>query len=64
CVGNPRLVREFYANALHKKGAISYFKVYVRGKLVEYSEREINRLLRAVVPRKCMFSAVKDEIEK
>ncbi|MCI63155.1 hypothetical protein A2U01_0084412, partial [Trifolium medium] len=40
------------------------FMVYVRGKLVEYSDREINRLLGVVVPRKCTFSAVKDEIEK
>ncbi|MCH93416.1 hypothetical protein A2U01_0014365, partial [Trifolium medium] len=62
-VGNPRLVREFYANALHKKGAVTDFKVYVRGKLVEYSDTEINWLLGAVVPRQCMFSAVKDEIE-
>ncbi|MCI28656.1 hypothetical protein A2U01_0049858, partial [Trifolium medium] len=62
-IGNPRLVREFYANAYHKKGAVTDFKVYVRGKLVEYSDDEINRLLGAVVPRQCMFSAVKDEIE-
>ncbi|MCI89951.1 hypothetical protein A2U01_0111240, partial [Trifolium medium] len=40
------------------------FKVYVRGKLVEYSDHEINRYLGAVVSRKCMFSAVKDEVEK
>ncbi|MCI55425.1 hypothetical protein A2U01_0076676, partial [Trifolium medium] len=30
-VGNHRLVREFYANAFHKKGAVADFKVYVRG---------------------------------
>ncbi|MCI55140.1 hypothetical protein A2U01_0076390, partial [Trifolium medium] len=39
------------------------FKVYVRGKLVEYSDDEINRLLGAVIPNQCMFYAVKDENE-
>ncbi|MCI48079.1 hypothetical protein A2U01_0069322, partial [Trifolium medium] len=34
------------------------------GKLVEYTAQEINRFLGAVVPRECMFSAVRDEIEK
>ncbi|MCI38032.1 hypothetical protein A2U01_0059260, partial [Trifolium medium] len=37
--------------------------VYVRGKLVEYSDDEINRLLGDVVPRQCVFSALRDEIE-
>ncbi|MCI47529.1 hypothetical protein A2U01_0068771, partial [Trifolium medium] len=44
-VGNPRLVREFYANAYHKKGAVIDFKVYVRGKFIDYSDREMNRLV-------------------
>ncbi|MCI42401.1 hypothetical protein A2U01_0063638, partial [Trifolium medium] len=44
-------------------GAMSDCKVYVRGVLVEYTDTEINRLLGAVVPRQCMFSAIKDGIE-
>ncbi|MCI16986.1 hypothetical protein A2U01_0038132, partial [Trifolium medium] len=34
-----------------------------RGKFVDYSDREINRFLGAVVPNNCLFYAVKDEIE-
>ncbi|MCI47102.1 hypothetical protein A2U01_0068343, partial [Trifolium medium] len=63
-VGNPRLVTEFYADALHKKGVVTDFKVYIRGRFVDYSAPKINRLLGAVVPRQCLFSALRDEIEK
>ncbi|MCI79356.1 hypothetical protein A2U01_0100627, partial [Trifolium medium] len=37
--------------------------MYVRGRLVDYNEDEINRLLGAVVPQQCTFLAIKDEIE-
>ncbi|MCI59826.1 hypothetical protein A2U01_0081081, partial [Trifolium medium] len=62
-VGNPRLVRQFYANAFHKKGVVTDFKVYVRGKFVDYSDGELNQFLGVVVPKQCMFAAVKDEVE-
>ncbi|MCI37809.1 hypothetical protein A2U01_0059035, partial [Trifolium medium] len=62
-VGNPRLVKEFYANAFHKKDATTDFKVYVRGVRIEYSAVELNRFLGARVPRQCVFAVAKAELE-
>ncbi|MCI35883.1 hypothetical protein A2U01_0057104, partial [Trifolium medium] len=61
---NPRLVREFYANAFHKKGVVTDYKVYVRGVLVDYSAWELNRFLGSVTPRNCAFAAVRDDVER
>ncbi|MCI46546.1 hypothetical protein A2U01_0067786, partial [Trifolium medium] len=47
----------------HKKGAVTDFKVYVRGVLVDYSNRELNRFLGTSTPRNCAFAAVKDDVE-
>ncbi|MCI75459.1 hypothetical protein A2U01_0096728, partial [Trifolium medium] len=63
-VANPRLVREFYDNVFHKKGATTNHKVYVRGVWIEYSEDELNRFLGAVIPRQCAFDSAKIELEQ
>ncbi|GAU10347.1 hypothetical protein TSUD_422710, partial [Trifolium subterraneum] len=55
------LVREFYANA--GKAVDNGFKVYVRGKIVDYSTVVLNDFLGAVVPEeRCAFRTEKDRV--
>ncbi|GAU37120.1 hypothetical protein TSUD_278710 [Trifolium subterraneum] len=58
---NATLVREFFANA--GKAVDNGFRVYVRGKIVDYSTAVLNEFLGALVPEEiCAFRTEKDRV--
>ncbi|GAU50917.1 hypothetical protein TSUD_411170 [Trifolium subterraneum] len=58
---NATLVRESFANA--GKAVDNGFKVYVRGKIVDYSTVVLNEFLGALVPEeRCAFRTEKDRV--
>ncbi|GAU50999.1 hypothetical protein TSUD_131510 [Trifolium subterraneum] len=58
---NATLVREFFANA--GKAVDNGFRVYVRGKIVDYSTVVLNEFLGALVPEeRCAFRTEKDRV--
>ncbi|GAU51997.1 hypothetical protein TSUD_418000 [Trifolium subterraneum] len=58
---NATLVREFYVNA--GKSVDNGFRVYIRGKIVDYSTVVLNEFLGALVPEeRCAFRTEKDRV--
>ncbi|GAU26558.1 hypothetical protein TSUD_266720 [Trifolium subterraneum] len=60
---NATLVREFFANAGKSVDNGYGFRVYIRGKIVDYSTAALNEFLGALVPEeRCAFRTEKDRV--
>ncbi|GAU26147.1 hypothetical protein TSUD_226100 [Trifolium subterraneum] len=60
---NATLVREFFANAGKSVDNGSGFRVYIRGKIVDYSTTALNEFLGALVPEeRCAFRTENDRV--